>query len=187
MNDERDDTPQAGSEKLPKPAIATPDFSAPPSQSPSPIEEISPPRNSPNPPVELAPPSSMAPLAPRLIATVIDFVIVIVVSMVFWILPGALKNLGSLVGMAYILLRDALPFLEGQSIGKKLMKIRAVTADGQSLSGNWSPALIRNAVFFIPCFGIVELIVLITREGKPEAGRRLGDDWAKTKVILDPT
>ncbi|NJR42921.1 MAG: hypothetical protein HC767_09930 [Akkermansiaceae bacterium] len=64
------------------------------------------------------------------------------------------------------------------------MKIRAVTSDGKSLSGNWTPTIIRNVVFMIPCFAIVELIVLITRQGKPEEGRRLGDDWAKTKVIV---
>ncbi len=188
MNDETNDTPQVDSEKLPKPAISTPNFSAPPSQSPSPLEKISSSRNSQNPVVEVASPSSMAPLAPRLIATVIDFGICVVISLVFMILPSQLENLGGLVAMSYILLRDALPFLGGQSIGKKLMKIRAVTADGQSLSGNWSPALIRNAILLVPCLGVIaELIVLITREGKPEAGRRLGDDWAKTKVILDPT
>jgi hypothetical protein len=32
---------------------------------------------------------------------------------------------------------------------------------------------------------LVELFVLLTREDKPERGRRLGDEWAKTKVIVE--
>ena len=79
-----------------------------------------------------------------------------------------------------------LQFLGGQSVGKKAMKIRAVTLDGKSLVNNWEPALIRNAILAIPVFPLIELFVLLTREGKPEQGRRLGDEWAKTKVVMAP-
>ena len=132
--------------------------------------------------------SGLAPLPPRIIAAVIDFAICAFIgSILTAILPRAIGNVGYLVGISYILFRDALPFLGGQSVGKKLMKIRVVTADGQALTGNWTPALIRSAVFLIPCFVIVELVILYTRQSKPEAGRRLGDDWAKTKVIVEPS
>lgn len=80
---------------------------------------------------------------------------------------------------AYILTRDALPFLDGQSLGKKALGIRAVDANGASLSGNWGPALVRNVVLFIPAFPLVELIVLLTNKDT----QRLGDQWAKTKVV----
>ncbi|NJM38817.1 MAG: RDD family protein [Akkermansiaceae bacterium] len=126
----------------------------------------------------------IAPLGPRVIAMIIDIVVYTLLILVpLFILPRSLQMIGYLPGLAYFLLRDGLPFLDGQSVGKKLMKIRAVTSDGKSLSGNWGPALIRNVVYMIPCFAIVELIVLITRQGKPQQGLRLGDDWAKTKVI----
>ena len=82
--------------------------------------------------------------------------------------------------------RDSLPFLGGQSVGKKAMKLRVVTQQGASLVNNWEAALIRNAVLAIPLFGFVELIILLTREDKPERGLRLGDEWAKTKVIIAP-
>jgi uncharacterized RDD family membrane protein YckC len=82
--------------------------------------------------------------------------------------------------------RDSLPFLGGQSVGKKAMTIKVVTMDGQSLSGNWEKAAIRNAVLIIPFFPLVELLILLTREGKPDRGRRLGDEWAQTQVILAP-
>ncbi|GAA5496462.1 hypothetical protein Rhal01_02646 [Rubritalea halochordaticola] len=91
--------------------------------------------------------------------------------------------LGTLIYIAYMLMRDCLPFLNGQSIGKKILKIRAVTESGQSLSGNWSEGLLRNVPMVIPVMPLVELIVLIVDNGKPGGPRRLGDQWAKTKVV----
>lgn len=82
-----------------------------------------------------------------------------------------------------ILTRDSLPFLDGQSVGKKVMKTKAVKEDDSSLSGDWVTGAIRNLLPAIPVVGIVECFVLLTRSGRPGDGRRLGDDWAKTKVI----
>ncbi len=107
----------------------------------------------------------------RILAGLIDWGVCIPVAVV--------PVFGGLLGMAYLLTKDALPFLGGQSIGKKVMKIRAVTETGESLSGNWGPALLRQVVFFIPFFVIVELVVLLT--GKEVL--RFGDKWAKTKVV----
>lgn len=107
----------------------------------------------------------------RIIAYIIDALI----SGALWFIPFV----GWLAGAAYILTRDGLPFLDGQSVGKKAMNIRAVTLDGQPLTNNWSPVLIRNVVLFIPLFPLIELIVLLTNANK----QRLGDQWGKTKVI----
>ena len=133
--------------------------------------------------VEIVPAQDAVPINSRIIAGVIDILVVIGISMTIgYILPS---SLAWITAMAYLLLRDSMPFLDGQSLGKKAMKIRAVTLDGQSLVGKWEPALIRNAVLIIPFFGLIELIILLTREGKPDQGRRLGDEWGKTKVILE--
>ena len=99
------------------------------------------------------------------------------------ILPALGQRIASLAGFAYLVTRDSLPFLDGQSVGKKAMKLKVVTRDGTSLVGNWNAALIRNAVLLIPFFPLIELVVLITREDKPDRGFRLGDEWAKTRVI----
>lgn len=107
----------------------------------------------------------------RILAGLIDWGICIPVAFI--------PCVGGLVGMVYLLTKDALPFLDGQSVGKKVMKIRAVTEDGQSLAGNWGPALLRQVVFFIPFFVFVELVVLLT----DKEILRLGDKWAKTKVV----
>ena len=102
-------------------------------------------------------------------------------------LPGFAERIAWLVGIAYLVTRDSLPFLGGQSVGKKAMKLKVVTLEGKPITGNWEAALIRNGVLLIPFFGLIELFVLLTREDKPEHGRRLGDEWAKTKVIMPRT
>lgn len=125
----------------------------------------------------------IAPFNTRVIAAVIDYGAVIIATMVLGrILPGILSPVVSLIGLGYILTKDSLPFLGGQSIGKKVMKLRAVTADGTPLTGNWEKGILRNAFLII---APVELVVLLLREEKPEKGRRLGDDFAKTKVIVE--
>ncbi len=88
-----------------------------------------------------------------------------------------------MVAAGYIVFRDALPFLKGQSVGKKAMSLQAVTMEGASLEGNWRPGLLRNVVLAVPLFALVELIVLYTRHGSPKPLLRLGDEWANTRVI----
>ena len=130
---------------------------------------------------------SLAPFNTRLIAALIDVAVVIGLNLVVHLLvPHLLARILWLIGPAYMVCRDSLQFLGGQSVGKKAMKIKAVTLDGKSLVNNWEPALIRNAILAIPVFPLIEVFVLITREGKPDQGRRLGDEWAKTKVVLAP-
>lgn len=188
---------------LPRPNIPPPNLAPPPPAPPSPLDHPATPPPPPKPDagttkVQLHLPESApkntetpgddedqpVPLNTRLIAFAIDAVLAIGIAIpIVWILPGFAEGLGWLVGTAYLVTRDALPFLEGQSVGKKAMKLKAVTLDGASLAGKWEPGLIRNAVLAIPFFALIELYVLMTREDKPERGRRLGDEWAKTKVI----
>ncbi len=121
-----------------------------------------------------------ASLGARVGAYLIDVVLAIVVAMILGKISGIL---GNIVLIGYFLTRDSLPFLDGQSIGKKALKIKAVTEEGATLSGNWNPGLIRNAVLFIPFFPLVELIIMLINKDKPGGLRRLGDQWAKTKVV----
>ena len=113
-----------------------------------------------------------ASMGNRIVAVLIDGILTMVVSLV--------PIVGWIVGIAYFLTRDALPFLDGQSIGKKAMKLRAVDATtGQPLTNQWGPSIVRNIVLYIPLFFIVELIVLANNKD----GQRLGDQWAKTRVV----
>jgi uncharacterized RDD family membrane protein YckC len=135
---------------------------------------------------EDVPKTGMAPFNTRVIAMLIDGVVA-----AGWyygailILPGFAHKLAVLLGLGYIVTRDSLPFLGGQGVGKKAMKLRAVTLEGESLTGKWEVSLIRSGVLLIPFFQLVELWILLTREDTPERGRRLGDEWAKTKVIIE--
>ncbi|WP_130733622.1 RDD family protein [Flavobacterium sp. J27] len=83
-----------------------------------------------------------------------------------------LVSIGGLAYLAYILLRDAL--FGGQSIGKKVMKYKAVKEDGTSLNGDFVTSILRNVTLLIPL--VDAILVLID---KP----RLGDNIAKTKVV----
>lgn len=130
----------------------------------------------------------LAPFNSRLIAAVIDVLILVGLQIALHVvLPGFMAHVAWVVGLGYLVTRDSLPFLGGQSVGKKAMQLRAVTLDGKALTGNWEPGLIRSGVLLLPFFPLVEIFVLLTREGKPERGRRLGDEWAKTKVIVVPS
>ncbi|KAB2641910.1 MAG: RDD family protein [Verrucomicrobia bacterium] len=144
------------------------------------------PRVAAEPEIPLSPHGTLAPFNTRAIAAVIDGVVASGLGIATWmILPGFFgTSLPWLVGLAYLVSRDCLPFLGGQSVGKKAMHLQAVTLDGASLAGNWQPGLLRNAALAIPLFVFVEVFILLTREDKPEHGRRLGDEWAGTKVIV---
>jgi uncharacterized RDD family membrane protein YckC len=171
-----------------KPAIPPPDLPPPPppvpESAPRPVVNVK--IREAGASLESEPESGgVAPLNGRIVAAVIDVLVAMGLQIAAaMLLPSFVHRITWLVGIAYLVTRDSLPFLGGQSGGKKAMKLRAVTLEGKPLTGNWEPALIRNAVLLIPFFGLIELFVLLTREGKPGHGIRLGDEWAKTKVIV---
>ena len=134
-------------------------------------------------------------LGKRAVAAIIDAVVATVVGLV----PFA----GGIAATAYWLVRDGmdLDFMDHRSIGKKVMKLRPVTLDGQPLGlvtsakRNWMFALggltqffamtIIGIVLAIPLavvafvIGIVEVVLVLT----DAEGRRMGDKMAGTRVI----
>ncbi len=182
----------------PKPVIPPPDLSRPPPPPPSPMDGL--PKSTP-PPVpsggggvkvtlrtarDESADQGVVTFNTRIIAAVIDMVVAMGITIgLILLLPGFANKLAYLTGLAYLVTRDSLPFLGGQSVGKKAMKIKVVTLDGASLVGKWEAAVVRNGILIIPLFPLVELFILLTREDKPERGRRLGDEWAKTRIIVE--
>lgn len=137
-----------------------------------------------------------ADLSKRFIAAVIDGAIGFVV--------GLIPIIGGLIGAAYWLVRDGLEleFMDGRSVGKKIMKLRPVRLDGQpmdiptSVKRNWMFALggLISMLLWIPILGwlliipvafialglgLFELYKVVT----DSEGRRFGDGMAGTKVI----
>ncbi len=132
----------------------------------------------------------------RVIAKVIDIVVVFTFAAV---LP---YPLGPFVGFAYSLLGDSMSFgpFRGQSVGKKLMKLQAVSTLRHGPASLRDSAL-RNApvgvaTFFaiIPVWGwlilalvgiplmVMEIYLMLS----VETGHRLGDVMGDTEVVEAP-
>lgn len=132
----------------------------------------------------------------RFLAVFIDGIIVAVIS---GILGAIVPILGGVVGLALYLARDAA--LDGQSPGKKIMGLRAVTASGGKVTINES--VLRNATLSIAylwqIFNAVPLLGLLTTPILLVGGLvslyecflvltdkpRLGDNIAHTHVITE--
>jgi len=169
---------------IPKPSIPPPDIKPPEPSSPPPLVNVRI-REAAEPEDDSPQAGQLVSFNTRVIAALIDIVVTMGLQIAaLWILPDFASRLAWLLGIAYFVTRDSLPFLGGQSVGKKAMKLRAVTLEDKPLTGVWETALIRNGVLLIPFFAIIEVFVLLSREDKPERGRRLGDEWAKTKVVI---
>jgi uncharacterized RDD family membrane protein YckC len=141
----------------------------------------------PSPPQELI----KADIGKRALAAIVDIVISYVI--------GLIPVIGWLIGAAYMALRDGFTFepVDGQSLGKKLVNVRAVVAStGQrcdymlSIKRNL-PFIIPMIFMVIPVIGwligailwvvaiVIEVILVITDEN----GERIGDKIAGTRVV----
>ena len=153
-------------------------------------ETVEQPEETPREEVVEAVPEKKADVGKRIVAYIIDAVIAAVI--------GLIPILGLLIGAAYWALRDGLKidFMDQRSIGKKVMKLRPVTLEGNklelmdSVKRNWMFAAIPLSVLIpllgwfilLPIFAIfalVEFILLLT----DAEGRRFGDKMAKTRVV----
>ncbi len=120
----------------------------------------------------------------RTAAKIVDFILI---AAVIEIIPRA----GFFAGLTYLLLGDG--FFDGRSIGKKLIKIQAVSAETYRPC-TFKDSILRNSTFavgyvlwivpfigwiFILIIGIVEFILLLGSKD----GMRLGDEIAKTTVV----
>lgn len=127
-----------------------------------------------------------AALLLRTIAKILDFIIITAVAEV---IPKA----GFFAGLAYLLIGDGL--FEGRSLGKKLIGLRVISADTNEPCA-FRDSILRNSIFgigylfyMIPWFGwiviamvsVIEFIILLGSRD----GMRLGDEIAKTKVVMN--
>ncbi len=167
-------------------AAPTPD--TPPPMNPAPSQSTAPPviQEAADEDETVLEDGAIPPINTRLIAAVIDLLVMIGLQFAASILlPDAIDSISWLVGAAYLVTRDSLPFLKQGSIGKMAMKLRVEKVSGGSMESDWTTAAIRNAPLLIPLFGLVEAIVLFNRENDArQKGLRLGDEWAKTRVVV---
>jgi uncharacterized RDD family membrane protein YckC len=93
--------------------------------------------------------------------------------------PAFIPIVGWLWAIVYFWTKDALPFLGGQSVGKKVLGLRVVSLDsGKPIKGEYGTAITRQLSLAIPIFNIVDACMVLSSEH-----RRFGDKWAKTTVV----
>jgi uncharacterized RDD family membrane protein YckC len=140
-----------------------------------------------------APPDTLT----RFVAFLIDAVAVALI--------GLVPIIGGLAGIAYVLFRDGLDieFMHRRSLGKKLMKLTVVRTDGlpmdpmTSARRNWPlvfgslaqllvyiPVIGWILIPFVVIAGVVLVIIEIVRVLTSPDGRRIGDGYAGTKVVV---
>lgn len=131
----------------------------------------------------------------RVLAKLVDLFVVLVLSILFW------YPIGPFVGLLYSLFADGLDIpklgLDGQSFGKKLIRLQTIAADtGRPV--RWRRSVLRNLplsimIFFalVPIWGwfiagvigvplsVLEIFLMI----RAPFNRRLGDLMAETRVI----
>jgi len=108
----------------------------------------------------------------RSLAFLIDLIIYVAL---FYGLGGP----GHFLAMLYILFRDGI--FSGQSIGKKVMGIQVVNADGRVI--HFVDSSFRNVLFlFYVVFPVAILVETIALIRNPEH-QRLGDRIAGTRVV----
>jgi len=112
-----------------------------------------------------------ADLGTRFLAFIIDAVLCVVLALIPFI--------GWLLAIVYVLIRDGL--FEGQSIGKKLLKLKVVHIE-ENRKANFVDSALRNLPIAIPFLNIVFVIVEAVFVLSDEDGIRLGDKLAKTQV-----
>ncbi len=117
--------------------------------------------------------------SPRLATKQQRFVALLIDGILASLLTLVPFRIGWLLYAAYMLTRDALPFLDGQSVGKKLMKIRAVKGPEQlPLTNDWAASAMRNVSLVIPFVGLIEAILYLVGDKTT----RLSDELLKTEV-----
>lgn len=124
--------------------------------------------------------SIKAGLGDRFLGVLIDWLVCMALYYILDVFIG--WGISYALGAVYFLVRDALPFLDGQSIGKKVMKTRAVKEDsGAPLTNDYATSLIRNIPAVIPIVSLVDAIFILIGDER----KRLGDKIGKTIVVKE--
>jgi uncharacterized RDD family membrane protein YckC len=132
-----------------------------------------------------------ADLGKRIIAAIVDYAIIVGLSVAVWIIwfivmlvLSRVPGLGALLSLVIWLALFAISFLykpyfevtkDGQTIGKRMQGIKVVKDDGTPV--DWGAALLRQLLLSL--LGIIELIVVLVQSDR----RRLGDMVAHTMVV----
>jgi uncharacterized RDD family membrane protein YckC len=125
----------------------------------------------------------IASVGERVVATIIDYIIISAYMIILFLIYGNIKSQSLLtIGLMPILFYGLLSevFMNGQTWGKKVLKIKVVKIDGTAAS--FSNYFVRWIVSLIEVFSTVGSLALITIIINRK-GQRLGDIAASTAII----
>jgi len=159
--------------------------------------EVSAPAAPPPPPSGYTPPSPLADLGSRIVAGLIDYIIIgIVAAILFFVALAPLMTapawmmggwgwgwFGGMFGIQFLLWLIYFTYFEGtsgQTLGKKFAHVKVVKEDGSSC--DFGSALVRSILRIIDSLPAIYIlgIILIAATDKRQ---RLGDMLAKTIVV----
>jgi uncharacterized RDD family membrane protein YckC len=132
-------------------------------------------------------------LGRRIGAMVIDTVLLAIVFVVVGLVSGgghtghhrASIHLGGSASLIYLAITFAYFILcegaTGQTIGKRLLGIRVVSADGNRAS--WGQAIGRTLLRIVDALPVLYIVGLITALATGERRQRIGDLAARTRVV----
>ncbi len=120
----------------------------------------------------------------RVIAKLVDFIFIAVAI-------KTVSQVGYFAGLVYLLISDGL--FDGRSLGKKIIRLRVISPE-TGTQATFRDSMVRNItvafsllLYKIPLLGWAFMLLVLVLEfllmlGN-EAGLRLGDNLANTKVI----
>lgn len=139
----------------------------------------------------------MASIGRRFAALMIDglvlmipFILLVIVVAVPMGLMGTEENmplalfaqlvLSMMLGTVYILYEGLMLASGGQTVGKKAMNLKVVTAEGNDIARSqaWTRAVSRQLLGLVPCLGLVDYLVAFGQERTC-----VHDIMAKTRVV----
>ena len=126
--------------------------------------------------LDLVSPYTKADVVKRLLAAMIDGLVVITIGVFYWS-SGAVAFL--IVGGLYLLLRDS---VRGQSFGKVLMGVVVISVETGHPCGVHA-SVWRNVLFLVPGVNVVAIFLEPVTIVRDPQGSRLGDRVAQTQVV----
>lgn len=84
------------------------------------------------------------------------------------------------IGVAYVLYEGLMLAAGGQTVGKKAMSLKVVTAEGNDITRGqaWARAVCRQLLGLVPCLGLIDYLVAFGQEKTC-----IHDIMAKTRVV----
>lgn len=112
------------------------------------------------------------------LATPVQRLFALGIDLLVGVAVGFIPLVGVLLAPIYFLTRDSLPFLDGRSVGKKMMGLQVLDKNTlQPITEQYDKSILRAITLCIPVFQFLDAFMVLSSRRQ-----RFGDIWAKTMV-----